>query len=96
MRLGARELPGRRLGHERRPVTGAELRQCATCHLKQKPRDDDHRDVSDRCGNCHYTTKWEPAKERAITRSRSGRSGGGGGMLPSLGGEWWLGGGDDD
>ena len=74
----------------------AELRQCATCHLKQKPRDNDHRDVSDRCGNCHYTTKWEPAKDRAITRSRSSRSGGGSGGFPSLGGEWWLGNGDDD
>ena len=73
----------------------AELRNCAACHLKKKPRDEDHRNVSDRCGNCHYTDKWEPAKKRNVTRDAASR-GSGNSIFPSLGGDWWLGGGDDD
>ncbi|HSG39325.1 MAG TPA: class III cytochrome C family protein [Thermoanaerobaculia bacterium] len=36
-------------------------RECQTCHLEQKPADELHSRLNDRCGSCHATAAWKPA-----------------------------------
>ncbi len=40
----------------------AEFRsECQSCHLEQKPADELHSRLTDRCGSCHKTAAWKPA-----------------------------------
>ncbi|MBF0448314.1 MAG: cytochrome c3 family protein [Magnetococcales bacterium] len=35
--------------------------QCASCHKAKRPADALHRQLSDKCAQCHGTEKWKPA-----------------------------------